>query len=407
MTYRFLLDLAMILLSTKALGILTSKIKMPQVVGALLAGLVLGPAVFNVLNETIFITQLSELGVIVLMFVAGLETDIKELKKVGKASFIIALFGVLVPLGFGFLTAHYLNADSTIFENIFIGIILTATSVSITVEALKEMGKLNTDAGNAILGAAIIDDIIGIIGLTLITSLNDASVNVGLIIGKIALFFILSLVVGIALHLFLTIWFKQFKEHKRRFVIIAFVFCLLFSYAAEEFFGVADITGAFIAGIILSGTDETKYIDSRFETLSYILLSPVFFAGIGINVSLPQLSSSVLFFSVVLLLVAIVTKIAGCGLGAKLCGYSNKNALRIGAGMVCRGEVALIVANKGMAVGLMSENLFAPIVIMVIATTILTPILLKPLFLDVPNTKAVPKDVIETYEQAYSGDRNA
>ena len=170
LSYGYLLDLALILLSTKLLGIITKKFKMPQVVGALLAGLIFGPAMLNILKETNFIIQLSELGVILLMFSAGLDTDLKELKKTGKASFIIALFGVLIPLIGGFLVAYLFNdldimkgaTTNVLLQNIFIGVILTATSVSITVEALKEMGKLNTHAGTAILGAAIIDDILGI-----------------------------------------------------------------------------------------------------------------------------------------------------------------------------------------------------------------------------------------------------
>ncbi|WP_330692338.1 cation:proton antiporter [Romboutsia ilealis] len=159
LSYGYLLDLALILLSTKLLGIITKKFKMPQVVGALLAGLIFGPAMLNILKETNFIIQLSELGVILLMFSAGLDTDLKELKKTGKASFIIALFGVLIPLIGGFLVAYLFNdldimkgaTTNVLLQNLFIGVILTATSVSITVEALKEMGKLNTHAGTAII----------------------------------------------------------------------------------------------------------------------------------------------------------------------------------------------------------------------------------------------------------------
>ena len=193
-SYEYLLDLALILLSTKVLGLLTRRVCMPQVVGALLAGLILGPACLGVLKGTEFIHQVSEIGVIVLMFCAGLETDIQELKRTGKASFIIAFLGVLVPLAGGFGIAWIFNRPgmiestataSIMLQNIFIGVILTATSVSITVETLKEMGKLNTKAGNAILGAAIIDDILGIIALTIITSLADSSVNVWMVFVKI------------------------------------------------------------------------------------------------------------------------------------------------------------------------------------------------------------------------------
>ena len=181
-SYKFILDLAIILLSTKICGLVSKRVHMPQVVGALLAGLLLGPAMLGVLTETDFIKELSELGVIVLMFCAGLETDIKEMKKCGKASLIIAVIGVVVPLIGGFLIADIFNRPglmesnaicSHTLQNVFIGIILTATSVSITVETLKELGKLSTGAGNAILGAAVIDDILGIIALTIITSMAD------------------------------------------------------------------------------------------------------------------------------------------------------------------------------------------------------------------------------------------
>lgn len=387
LSYKFLFDIAVILLSTKALGLITKRFKLPQVVGALLAGLVLGPAVLNILHETDFIQQLAELGVIVLMFTAGLETDIKELKKSGVASVVIAILGMIVPLILGFILANFFNTnnslDSSLFlQHMFIGVILTATSVSITVETLRELGKLNSNAGNAILGAAIIDDILGIIALTIISSCasSDTSTNIWIVIGKILLFFILAIMVGIVAFRLMN---KEMKTHNtdlRRFVIFSFVFCLLLSYAAEEFFGVADITGAFIAGLILSGTERKHYILSRFETSSYMLLSPIFFASIGIKVEIPKMSKEIIIFSILLIIIAVISKIIGCGLGAKLCKYTNSEALQIGTGMVSRGEVALIMANKGNALGLMSSIFFGPVVIMVVITTIISPILLKLVF---------------------------
>ena len=387
LSYKFLFDIAVILLSTKALGLVTKRFKLPQVVGALLAGLVLGPAVLNILHETDFIQQLAELGVIVLMFTAGLETDIKELKKSGAASVVIAILGMIVPLILGFILANFFNTnnslDSSLFlQHMFIGVILTATSVSITVETLRELGKLNSNAGNAILGAAIIDDILGIIALTIISSCasSDTSTNIWIVIGKILLFFILAIMVGIVAFRLMN---KEMKTHNtdlRRFIIFSFVFCLLLSYAAEEFFGVADITGAFIAGLILSGTERKHYILSRFETSSYMLLSPIFFASIGIKVEIPKMSKEIIIFSILLIIIAVISKIIGCGLGAKLCKYTNSEALQIGTGMVSRGEVALIMANKGNALGLMSSIFFGPVVIMVVITTIISPILLKLVF---------------------------
>ena len=384
LSYRYLFDIALILLSTKALGIVTKKFQMPQVVGALLAGLILGPAVFNIITETDFIKQIAELGVIVIMFTAGLSTEINELKSTGKASFIIALCGVILPLIGGTAVAYIFNRGelagvygNEFIENIFIGIILTATSVSITVETLKELGKLNTKTGNAILGAALIDDILGIIALTIVTSFNDASVSVILVLMKIILFFILS---GIAGYLFYKCFDKfvnRYDSDMRRFIIAAFVFCLLLSFAAERFFGVADITGAFIAGLVLSNNKETSYINTRFETLSYMLLSPIFFASIGLKVSLSKMSSGIILFTICIVGIGIITKIIGCGLGAKLCRFNNREALQVGVGMVARGEVALVVANKGISMGIMNPVFLAPIIILEVVCAIATPIILK------------------------------
>ena len=387
LSYNYLFDLALILLSTKVLGLVTKKFSMPQVVGALLAGLILGPAMLNILHETDFIKQIAEIGVIVLMFTAGLETDLMELRKTGKASFIIALFGVLVPLIGGFLIASLFNQGHSseeindLLQNIFIGIILTATSVSITVETLKELGKLNTRAGNAILGAAIIDDILGIVALTIVTSCADSSVNVAVVLGKVVLFFICAIGCGIIFYKFYNHWVSMYEKDMRRFVIVAFVFCLLLSFGAEEFFGVADITGAFIAGLILSNTPCVHYMTARFETVSYMLLPPIFFASIGIQVDLSGMNSQLFFFTLSLVVIAIVSKVVGCGVGAKSCRYSNEESLQIGVGMISRGEVALIVATKGASIGLMSAAFFGPIVVMVVITTIITPVLLKLVFI--------------------------
>jgi len=387
MSYHYLLDIALILISTKLLGLFTRKLRMPQVVGALIAGVVLGPAVLNILQETTFIKQTAELGVIILMFTAGLETDINELKKAGKASFVIALIGVIVPFIGGYAVAALfpLSGGSTgvnnvFLQNLFIGVVLTATSVSISVETLKELGRLNTRPGNAILGAALIDDILGIIALTVISSFADKSVSIVWVLFKILLFFVFIAVVGYVAYKLFVVWFKRYDKDLRRFVIVAFAFCLLLAYLSEKLFGVADITGAYFAGLIICNTQRTKYINTRFETLSYMLLSPMFFASIGIMVELPHMSKTIVLFSLSLLIIAILTKIIGCGFGAKICGYSKSESLQIGVGMISRGEVALIVASKGSSLGLMSNIYFGPTIIVVIMTTIITPILLKLVF---------------------------
>ena len=241
MSYRYLLDLALILLSTKVLSLVTKRFKLPQVVGSLLAGLILGPAVLNIIHETDFIKQLAEVGVIVLLFNAGLESNLSEFKKSGKTSFIVAVMGVMIPLIGGTILAYCINHGkvenvSVFVQNIFIGSVLTATSVSITVETLRELGKVSTSVGNIIVGAAIIDDVLGMLVLTIITSLAGSSVSVIKVIVKIVGFFIFSIIVGIITYKLFNKWVDKYDIDKRRFVIVSFVICLLLSFSAEEFF---------------------------------------------------------------------------------------------------------------------------------------------------------------------------
>ncbi|MGC6174125.1 cation:proton antiporter [Lacrimispora sp. 38-1] len=408
MDYRFLLNLTIILLSTKVLGLVTRKFHMPQVVGALLAGVIMGPAVTGTLHETEFLDKLAEIGVIVLMFCAGLETDTKELKKSGKSAFIIALIGVIVPLFGGFAVAYFFNrpgmissdASCSLFlQNMFIGVILTATSVSITAETLKEIGKIKTHSGNAILGAAIIDDVLGIIALTVITSTTDPNVNLFAVLLKIAAFFVFSAIGGVLIYKAYSRWSNNAERGLQRHAIAAFSLCLLMSYIAEHFFGVADITGAYIAGVIISNTQKSQFLTSKFDTLSYLLLSPVFFASIGLKVELPPMTPAIVLFAVLLTLTAILTKVIGCGVGAKLCGYKNYQSIRIGVGMISRGEVALIVAGKGQQLGLLSGDFLGPVVLVVIITTIITPIILKPVFRLGPSVPFAETRLGENYEE--------
>ncbi len=385
-SYTYILDIALILISTKLFGLISRKFQLPQVVGALFAGLILGPAMLNIVHETEFLTQLAEIGVILLMFFAGIETDIVELKNSGKASFFIALLGIIVPLLGGFLVASYFNREgimsfsdnSNVFlQNMFIGTILTATSVSITVETLKEMDKLNSKVGNTILGAAIIDDILGIIALTIVISSADTNIHLSEVLIKIALFFVFATISSVIFYKIFKYWLDRDSKHKKRYVVAAFAFCLFLAYISEEYFGVADITGAFIAGLILSPLSKKYYIEEKLDTVSYAFLSPIFFASIGLKVVLPNMTFIVVLFAIVLTIVAVISKIIGCGLGCKLFDYTNREALQVGIGMVSRGEVALIVANKGFSAGLIGTSVLAPILIVVIATTILSPILLK------------------------------
>jgi Kef-type K+ transport system membrane component KefB len=385
--YKIFLYFAIILLFTKVFGLFTKKAQMPQVVGALIAGLILGPSVLNLVSEDHVLVTLSELGVIILMFTAGLETDLHQMKKVGVSASIIAVIGVILPLGGGYLCAMIFDGGFTGFnqqflQNIFIGIVLTATSVSITVEALREMGKLKSKVGLAILGAAIIDDILGIIALTIITSLsssNGGNYSMLFVLMRILGFFAFSLVVGIGAKYFFKYLYSR-HGRKRRIPIFGFILCLLLAYIAEEYFAIADITGAYIAGIIITSACGCDYITEKMEVTSYMLMSPIFFAVIGIKTNLLAITPTTIVFAIVLTIVAILTKIFGCSIGAKITGFNKKDSLRIGVGMVCRGEVALIVANKGAASGLLNPAYFEPIIFMVIFTTLITPIMLKLLY---------------------------
>lgn len=386
--YGYLATLAIILLSTKVLGLASRKVHMPAVVGALLAGIILGPSCFGVVSQTDFLGKTAEIGVIILMFLSGLETDLEELKENGIASFIIALIGVIVPLVGGGLTYYIMNpegeASINLLKAIFVGVTLTATSVSITVETLRELGKLSGRMGTTILGAAVIDDIIGIVVLTAITSMSGGSdASLPIVLLKILLFFIFVFIVAIAVF---TIKRKIVRNirMRRRISIYVLAFCFILSFCAEKFFGVADITGAYFAGVILCNFGAKEYIDQRFDILGYLFFSPVFFASIGLKTNLTELISNpqIIAFALVLLAVAILSKIVGCGLGAKLCKFDNKEALSIGIGMVSRGEVALIVAQKGANCGLLESNMFPAIVFMVIVTTLITPVLLKLILSD-------------------------
>ena len=386
-SYEFLLFLAIILISTKVLGLFSRKVHMPAVVGALVAGIILGPSVLKLITldgtNGVYLEITAEIGVIFLMFSAGLETDLKEIKANALASFIVALIGVIVPLIGGFLGyALYFHTDFTdyqeVLKSVFIGVVLTATSVSITVETLRELGRLKGRVGTTILGAAVIDDILGIIVLTIVTSLKDTSVNPVTVMVKIVLYFI---VIGILF--FLVSKCKPLIEsegQKRRVTVFALAFCFLLSYISEKFFGIADITGAYFAGLMLCSMKNGEYVKDRINFPSYLFFSPVFFASIGLNISFDGFTLDLLWFSIAFVIVALVGKIIGCGLVAKLFKNNLKDSLKRGVGMMTRGEVALIVANKGLSVGMVEQRYFLADILLIIVSSISVPIILKLLF---------------------------
>lgn len=377
--YRYLLDIALILLATKAFGLFTRRLQMPSVVGSLLAGIILGPALLNIVQPSDLISSLSEIGVIVLMFEAGLDTSITDLKNAGLKALWIALLGVLVPLAMGFLVGSMYNVGPEAWlENLFIGVILTATSVGITVETLKEMGAMKTHSGNTILAAAVIDDVLGIVALTLVSGMADSSINIGIVLLKVVLFFIFSIIVGIILHKVFAFWFDHdSRGGLQRYSIVSFAFALIMAFVSEEFFGVADITGSFVAGLMISGTSQCAYVTKRISTLSYLLITPIFFANIGLGLTGIEFNGGTLLLILIFCVVVVLSKVLGCAVAAKMVGYSNSQSMRIGCGMVSRGEVALIVANRGIALGLLSSVFVTPILLCVVFTTVVTPLLLK------------------------------
>ena len=383
-SYEILKDLAIIVIAAKFMGIVARKLKAPQVVGEIIAGLLIGPCVLGIVQQSDFLVQMAEIGVILLMFSAGLETNLKDLLKTGPIALLIACAGVFVPLVGG--TLLYMGfygvapwGSEKFFTAVFIGVIMTATSVSITVQSLKELGKLKGKVGTTILSAAIIDDIIGIIVLTFVIAFKNPETKPSSVVINTFLFFVFALVVGyISYKIFK--WVDNRYPHTRRIPIAGLAYCLALSYIAESYFGIADITGAYVAGIILCSIRDSEYIAEKMDINSYMLFGPVFFASIGLKTNIDNINGDILLFSIGFVIVALITKIIGCGIVARLCRFNTMDSLKIGIGMMTRGEVALIVSQKGLAVGLLSPVYFTSVILLIIVSSISTPILLKLLF---------------------------
>ena len=393
-TYEILKDLAIIFICAKGVGLLARRLKAPMVVGEIIAGLLIGPCLLGIVQPTDFINKMAEIGVVLIMFSAGLETNLQELKKSGFAALIIACIGVLVPLIGGSLLYMGIYGfapfgTDEFFKGIFIGCIMTATSVGITVEVLKEMGYLKSRVGQTILSAAIIDDIIGIIVLTFVLGFKDPNSNALLVLGKIVLFLVLSVILGY-------IFYKLFKiydekhPHTRRIPIIAISLCFIMAYVAEKYFGIADITGAYIAGIILCNVRDADYIDRKVNVNGYMFFAPMFFVGIGLKTDFSNVDTSMIVFSIGFVLVALLSKIIGCGLVSKCFGYKWTDSIKIGVGMMTRGEVALIITNKGLGLGIIDSSYFTAVIFLIIVSSIVTPLLLKFLFSKYPESETVP-----------------
>lgn len=380
----FFRDLAIIIVSAKVFGLVAQKLKAPQVVGEIIAGLLIGPCVFGFVKQSDYLSLIAEIGVIMIMFSAGLETNLKELVKTGPKALLVAIVGVLVPLAGGTLLYSCFYGFSAIgsdsfYRAIFIGTILTATSVGITVQTLKELGHIKEHVGTLITSAAIIDDVIGIIVLTFVIGFKNPESKPITVIIHTVLFFVCSICVGMIMYYVFKFIDKR-HPHQRRVPILGFALCMFFAFAAEEFFGIADITGAYVAGLILCNLNDSSYIARKIDINSYMIFGPVFFASIGLKTEFSGFTSSLLVFSIFFVLVGLITKVVGCGLTAKLMGYSWNESLKVGVGMMTRGEVALIVAQKGLSVGMLDAKYFASVILLIIVSSVSTPIVLKLLY---------------------------
>ncbi len=393
---QILLSVGVILIVAKYCGILARKVGIPEVAGMIVAGLLLRfiPWFHNFGGDepnpiyaeaNRFISYMSEIGVILIMFSAGLSTNLKSLIKSGVKSTIIAFTGVIVPLVMGTIMAFFFFGfdgfgTPEFFKCLFMGTILTATSVSISVAVLKEFGKIKTDVGQAIINAAIIDDVIGIIVLTIVLGVSTGKGGYLSVLLNTILFFVCAFVVGFIVYRLFK-WYDKRHPRSHRIPIYALGVAFIFAYCAEKFFGIADITGAYIAGIVLCNLHDASYMESKIDINAYMLFSPLFFTGIGLKTNLTGLTADLLWFAIAFVIVGCLSKIIGCGCVSRFLGFNRKESYQIGVGMMVRGEVALIVATKGLANGLVESKYFTAVILLIIVSSVLVPILLKRSFL--------------------------
>lgn len=389
--YSVFRNLAIIILTAKFFGLAARKCKAPQVVGEIIAGLLIGPCVLNLVHISDTISVFAEIGVVLLMFSTGLGTNLKELIKAGPIATLIACVGVAVPLAGGTLLYSIFYGFAAVgstefYKALFIGTIMTATSVSITVAALQEMGHLKSFLGTTIVSAAVIDDVIGIVVLTCVLGAGSGTgTGLGKVLFNTVLFFATAIGVGLIAH-FAMKWLDKRNPHTQRITIVSMAFCFAMAYIAEEYFGIADITGAYIAGIVLCSMDDASYVERRVDISNYVLFAPVFFASIGLKTNISGLTPQILLFSVCFVIVALITKVIGCGLAAKICRFNWADSLKVGVGMMTRGEVALIVAQKGLDIGVVDPVYFTAVILLIVVSSVATPLVLKVLFTKAPPT---------------------
>jgi len=374
MEIELLLSLAFILVGARLVGRMSQQVGMPAVLGELLAGLILGPSLLGWvhLNETLM--SVADLGVLLLMFVAGLETDLGQLRRVGKPSSLSAVAGVLFPFLGGLIVSLAFGLSWLV--SLFIATALTATSVSVSVQTLSELGRLKSKEGYVILGAAVIDDVLGVLILSLVLGIAGQGGSVAMTLLRVVLFFPLALLVGQVVVTPVVRWITQHHAREVGFALIL-ALVLLYSWAAEELGGLAAITGAYLAGVLMARIPEAReWVGEGATVMGHGLFVPVFFVTVGLQTDV-RLVALAPVLTLVIIAVAVVGKGVGSALGARFGGCTWPESWSVGAGMIARGEVALVMAALGQRAGLLSHTTFAVVIVMTLVTTLLTPLLLK------------------------------
>lgn len=375
MNVKYLLDIGLIILFVRLFNIITEKIRFPKVVGSLLAGVVLGPAILNFVKPTEEIELLSNISIIFIMFLAGMQTKLKKFISGTKKFAIIAFLGIFFPLGCGILASKLYSQDPSI--NLFFGLVLTISSVSITIESLMELKKLKTGIGTAILGAGVIDDLIGITLLTLIQNKDNLSFNMFFkLFVDFALFTALAIAVGFIMYFIFKLISKKEHDYIPNY---ALAYALILAFAAE-YFNISGVIGAYIAGIVMGTTNNSSYTKNHIEDLVYLFFNPIFFASIGLKLVTLSFSNVVWMFIIIYTIISIIDKLIGCGIGANLCGYTKKESFQIGIGMAARGEVSLIIANTCLDMGIINSEIFSITIITIILATLISPLILSMTF---------------------------
>ncbi|MBT3322941.1 MAG: cation:proton antiporter [Anaerolineae bacterium] len=385
---QFVITIAIIIAAAKMGGYISLKLGQPSVLGELAVGIILGPSVLDMLHWAPFtdkhlgeaIAHIAELGVLLLMFIAGLDLHISDLAKSGKVSAFAGTLGVFLPLGMGYALARAFSFDDQ--SALFIGLILAATSVSISAQTLMEMKVLRTRVGIGLLGAAVFDDILVVLGLSIFVAL---SVGSGGFWGILWIAVRMFLYMGVAAVIGMTFLPKLSRKIdllpiSQGLMAFVLVVALFYAWTAEVLGGMAAITGAFLAGLIFARSPLKERIETGVSTLAYSFFVPIFFVNIGLAANARTLTGESLWLLLAMTAVAVISKVLGSGLGARMAGFSNLESLQLGAGMISRGEVGLIVASVGIAEGMINADIFAVIVGVVIITTLLTPAILRALF---------------------------